>query len=220
MRPQTVSLVKVVLLVVLLAPLALLGREAYQSIQGTGDGLGVNPIERLTHRTGELALICLLASLSVTPLRLLTGRAVMTRFRRLIGLVSFAYAVLHLCVYILDRSLSEDGFSLREVGHDIAKRPYITIGTLAFVMLLILAVTSTNGMIRRLGHSWQTLHRLVYPAAILVIIHFAWLVKAGLVRPLSFGAVLLLLLAVRIPSWRNGSGKKRGAGQDVRPSGA
>ncbi len=214
MRPQTVSLVKVVLLVVLLGPLVLLGREAYQSIQGTGDGLGVNPIERLTHRTGELALYCLLLTLAVTPLRLLTGRAVLLRFRRLIGLLSFAYAVLHLGVYILDRSLGEDGFSLRDVGQDIAKRPYITIGTLAFVMLLVLAVTSTNGMIRRLGHSWQILHRLIYPAAVLAIIHFAWLVKAGLVRPLSFFAVLLVLLAARIPSWRKGSGRKRTAGKD------
>ncbi|HMY58378.1 MAG TPA: ferric reductase-like transmembrane domain-containing protein, partial [Pseudomonadota bacterium] len=127
--------------------------------------------------------------------------------------VSFAYAVLHLGVYILDRSLGEDGFSLHDVGKDIAKRPYITIGTLAFVMLLILAVTSTSGMIRRLGHSWQTLHRLVYPAAILVIIHFAWLVKAGLLRPLSFGAVLLVLLLVRIPAWLRGS---RGNGRGVK----
>ncbi len=213
MRPQIVKLLKAILLVALLVPLALLGHEAYQSIQGTGEGLGVNPIERLTHRTGALALYCLLLSLSVTPLRMLTGRAALMRFRRLTGLVSFGYAVLHLAVYVLDRSLGEDGFSLRDVGADIAKRPYITIGTLAFVMLLILAVTSTSGMIRRLGHSWQTLHRLVYPAAILVIIHFAWLVKAGLLRPLSFGAVLLVLLLVRIPAWLRGS---RGNGRGVK----
>jgi len=170
-------------------------------VQGQGDGLGANPIERLTHRTGELALYCLLLSLAVTPLRLLTGRAVLTRFRRLIGLISFAYAVLHLGIYVLDRSLGEDGFTLRDVGKDIVKRPYITIGTLAFLILLSLAVTSTNGMIRRLGHSWQKLHRLVYPAAVLVIIHFAWLVKAGLTRPLIFFGVLVGLLAARIPSW-------------------
>ena len=201
MRPQTVLFVKLALLVVLLAPLGQLGFQVWQTVQGQGDGLGVNPIERLTHRTGELALYCLLLSLAVTPLRLLTGRAVLTRFRRLIGLVSFAYAVLHLGIYVLDRSLGEDGFTLRDVGKDIVKRPYITIGTLAFLILLALAVTSTNGMIRRLGHSWQKLHRLVYPAALLVIIHFAWLVKAGLTRPLIFFGVLVGLLAARIPSW-------------------
>lgn len=201
MRPQTVLFVKIALLVVLLAPLGQLGFQVFQTVQGQGDGLGVNPIERLTHRTGELALYCLLLSLAVTPLRLLTGRAVLTRFRRLIGLVSFAYAVLHLGIYVLDRSLGEDGFTLRDVGKDIVKRPYITIGTLAFLILLSLAVTSTNGMIRRLGHSWQKLHRLVYPAALLVIVHFAWLVKAGLTRPLIFFGVLVGLLAARIPSW-------------------
>jgi len=201
MRPQTVLFVKIALLVVLLAPLGQLGFQVFQTVQGQGDGLGVNPIERLTHRTGELALYCLLLSLAVTPLRLLTGRAVLTRFRRLIGLISFAYAVLHLGIYVLDRSLGEDGFTLRDVGKDIVKRPYITIGTLAFLILLSLAVTSTNGMIRRLGHSWQKLHRLVYPAAVLVIIHFAWLVKAGLTRPLIFFGVLVGLLAARIPSW-------------------
>ena len=201
MRPQTVLFVKIALLVVLLAPLGQLGFQVFQTVQGQGDGLGVNPIERLTHRTGELALYCLLLSLAVTPLRLLTGRAVLTRFRRLIGLISFAYAVLHLGIYVLDRSLGEDGFTLRDVGKDIVKRPYITIGTLAFLILLSLAVTSTNGMIRRLGHSWQKLHRLVYPAAVLVIIHFAWLVKAGLTRPLIFFGVLMGLLAARIPSW-------------------
>ena len=201
MRPQTVLFVKIALLVVLLAPLGQLGFQVFQTVQGQGDGLGVNPIERLTHRTGELALYCLLLSLAVTPLRLLTGRAVLTRFRRLIGLMSFAYAVLHLGIYVLDRSLGEDGFTLRDVGKDIVKRPYITIGTLAFLILLSLAVTSTNGMIRRLGHSWQKLHRLVYPAAVLVIIHFAWLVKAGLTRPLIFFGVLVGLLAARIPSW-------------------
>ena len=200
MRPQTVLFVKIALLVLLLAPLGQLGFQVWQTVQGQGDGLGANPIERLTHRTGELALYCLLLSLAVTPLRLLTGRAVLTRFRRLIGLVSFAYAVLHLGIYVLDRSLGEDGFTLRDVGKDIVKRPYITIGTLAFLILLSLAVTSTNGMIRRLGHSWQKLHRLVYPAAVLVIIHFAWLVKAGLTRPLIFFGVLMGLLAARIPS--------------------
>jgi sulfoxide reductase heme-binding subunit YedZ len=201
MRPQTVSVAKAVILFVLLLPLLQLAWQVWQTVQGNGDGLGVNPIERLTHRTGEMALYCLLLSLAVTPLRMLSGRAVLTRFRRMLGLLAFAYALLHLGIYLLDRSLTDEGFTLREVGKDIAKRPYITIGTLAFVMLLVLALTSTNGMIRRLGHSWQVLHRLVYFAAILAIIHFTWLVKAGLVRPLSFGAVLLLLLAVRVPSW-------------------
>ena len=182
MRPQTVSIAKAVMLLVLLLPMVQLAWQVWQTVQGNGDGLGVNPIERLTHRTGEMALYCLLLSLAVTPLRMLTGRAVLTRFRRMLGLLAFFYALLHLGIYLLDRSLTDEGFTLREVGKDIAKRPYITIGTLAFVMLLVLAVTSTNGMIRRLGHSWQVLHRLVYPAAILAIIHFTWLVKAGLVR--------------------------------------
>jgi len=208
MRPQTVSVAKAVILVVLLLPMVQLAWQVWQTVQGNGDGLGVNPIERLTHRTGEMALYCLLLSLAVTPLRMLSGRAVLTRFRRMLGLLAFAYAFLHFGIYLFDRSLTDEGFTLREVGKDIAKRPYITLGTLAFLMLLVLAVTSTNGMIRRLGRAWQVLHRLVYPAAVLAIIHFTWLVKAGLVRPLSFGAVLFLLLAVRVPSWLRSSHRK------------
>lgn len=208
MRPATIVAIKAVLLVLLLAPLGQLGFQVWQSISGSGEGLGVNPIERLTHRTGELALYVLLLSLAVTPLRNLTGRAVLTRFRRLIGLCAFVYATLHLAVYVLDRSLGEDGFTLRDVAKDIAKRPYITIGTLAFGILLALAVTSTNGMIRRLGRSWQTLHRLVYGAALLGVIHFAWLVKASLVKPLILFGVLVSLMAARLPAWLKPSNSK------------
>jgi methionine sulfoxide reductase heme-binding subunit len=171
-----------------LFPFAQLAYQAY-----SGD-LGVNPIETITRFTGSWALIFLLTSLAVTPARRLTGRNELIKFRRMLGLFAFFYASLHFATYIgLDLF-----FDFGAIGKDILKRPYITAGFTAFVMMVPLAITSTTGMIRRLGKRWQQLHRLVYLAAIAGVIHFYWLVKADIRRPAQYGAVLALLLGFRL----------------------
>ena len=169
---------------------------AYQAWIGD---LGVNPIEFITRFTGSWSLIILIASLAVTPLRRMTGWNDLIKFRRMLGLFAFFYASLHFATYLgLDLF-----FDFRAIGKDIIKRPYITVGFIAFVVMVPLAVTSTAGMIRRLGKRWQKLHRLVYLAAIAGVIHFYWLVKADISRPAQYGAVLALLLGFRLfVKWR------------------
>jgi sulfoxide reductase heme-binding subunit YedZ len=175
-------------------PAAQLAYEAY-----AGE-LGVNPIEYITRFTGSWSLIILIASLAVTPLRRLIGRNDLIRLRRMLGLFAFFYAALHFATYVgLDLF-----FDFSAIGKDIIKRPYITVGFLAFLIMMPLAATSTAGMIRRLGKRWQQLHRLVYVAAILGVIHFYWLVKADIRRPAQYGAVLALLLGYRVfVKWRS-----------------
>lgn len=164
-------------------------------VLGSGGGLGANPIEFITHSTGTWTLVGLLVTLSVTPLRRLTGRADLIRYRRMLGLFAFFYAALHFMTYLwLDQF-----FDLAGIAKDIAKRPFVTVGFAAFVLLIPLAATSTRAMMRRLGRRWQQLHRLVYLIALLGVIHYLWLVKKDLTQPLIFGAVLILLLAMRLP---------------------
>lgn len=184
---------KPLVFILCLIPAAQLAYQAY-----VGD-LGANPIETITRFTGSWALIFLLTSLAVTPLRRLTGRNELIRFRRMLGLFAFFYASLHFATYIgLDLF-----FDFRAVGNDIIKRPYITAGFVAFVGMVPLAITSTAAMIRRLGKRWRQLHRLVYLAAIAGVIHFYWLVKADIRRPAQYGAVLALLLGFRlVTKWR------------------
>jgi methionine sulfoxide reductase heme-binding subunit len=182
------SRLKPALFVACLIPLAQLAYNAY-----TGD-LGVNPIEFITHFTGDWALIFLLASLSVTPLRKISGWNELIKFRRMLGLFAFFYAVLHFSTYIV----LDHFFDFQRIAKDIFKRPYVTVGFTAFVLMIPLAITSTAGMIRRLGKRWQQLHRLVYFAAIAGVIHFYWLVKADIRRPLQYGAVLAVLLGYRL----------------------
>ena len=172
------------------------GQLAYQAY--TGD-LGVNPIETITRFTGSWALIFLLGSLAVTPLRRITGWNDLVKLRRMIGLFAFFYASLHFATFIgLDHF-----FDFRAIGNDIVKRPYVTAGFIAFVILVPLALTSNAAMIRRLGKRWQQLHRWVYVAAIAAVIHFYWLVKADISRPAQYGAVLALLLGYRLfVKWR------------------
>lgn len=168
-------------------------------VLGSGGGLGANPIEFITHSTGTWTLAGLLVTLSVTPLRRLTGRADLIRYRRMLGLFAFFYAILHFMTYLwLDQF-----FDFASIAKDIVKRPFITVGFAAFVLLIPLAVTSTRVMMRRLGRHWQPLHRLVYLIALLGVIHYVWLVKKDLTQPLMFGAVLVLLLAMRLPWSRN-----------------
>jgi sulfoxide reductase heme-binding subunit YedZ len=190
---------KAAVFIVCLIPAGQLAYAAY-----TGD-LGVNPIEFITRFTGSWALIILIASLAVTPLRRITGWNDLIKFRRMIGLFAFFYASLHFATYLgLDLF-----FDFRAIGKDIVKRPYITVGFIGFVAMVPLAITSTAGMIRRLGKRWQQLHRLVYLAAIAGVIHFYWLVKADISRPAQYGAVLAVLLGFRlVVKWRQSSKAK------------
>ena len=180
--------------VVVALGLAPLGALAAGALRGE---LGANPVETVTHVTGEWTLRLLLATLAVTPLRRILGRPGLAPYRRTLGLLAFTYACLHLATYVaLDLT-----FDLGAVAEDVAKRPYITVGFTAFCLLVPLAATSTRAMVRRLGRRWVTLHRLVYVAATLGIVHFLWLVKADHRPPLVHAAVLALLLGMRL-WWR------------------
>jgi sulfoxide reductase heme-binding subunit YedZ len=167
------------------------GRLAYTAFT---DNLGANPIEFITHFTGDWTLIFLLASLSVTPLRKLSGWNRLIKYRRMLGLYAFFYAVLHFSTYMF----LDHFFDFQAIVKDITQRPYVTAGFTGFVLMIPLAITSTAGMMRRLGKRWQQLHRSVYVIAIAGVIHFYWLVKADIRRPLQYGAVLLLLLGYRL----------------------
>lgn len=167
------------------------GQLAYNAYIGD---LGVNPIDTITRFTGSWALLFLLGTLAVTPVRRLTGWHELIKFRRMLGLFAFSYALAHFSTYlVLDHFLD-----WQAIGKDILKRPYVTAGFTGFVIMIPLALTSTAGMIRRLGKRWLLLHRLVYLAAIAGVIHFYWLVKADIRRPAQYGAVLLLLLGYRL----------------------
>ncbi len=165
---------------------------AWQAAVGT---LGANPVEALLHSTGDFALRLLLATLAMTPLRRLTGWAWPLRYRRMLGLFAFFYAVVHFTIYlVLDRTLDWG-----EILVDLGKRPYIMVGFAALVLLVPLAVTSTRGWMRRLGRRWQQLHRAVYLIAVLGVLHYLWLVKADLREPLIYAGVLAVLLLLRLP---------------------
>ena len=158
------------------------------------ENLTANPIEFITRFTGSWALIFLLVSLSVTPLRKISGWNGLIKYRRMLGLFAFFYAVLHFATFmVLDHF-----FDFQAIAKDVLKRPYVTAGFTAFVLMIPLAITSTAGMVRRLGKRWQQLHRLVYVAAIAAVIHFYWLVKADIRRPVQYGVVLGLLLGYRL----------------------
>jgi len=157
--------------------------------------LGANPIETITRTTGDWALRFLLITLAVTPLRRLTGWGKIMRLRRMLGLYAFFYASLHLLSYgILDQFLNWSG-----IWSDIIKRPYITVGVITYALLLPLAITSTRNMQRRLGGKhWQRLHRLIYPAAALAVLHFFLMVKADTREPVLYALLLALLLIFRL----------------------
>ncbi|BBO99350.1 sulfite oxidase heme-binding subunit YedZ [Sulfuriferula nivalis] len=159
------------------------------------DNLGANPIEFITRSTGTWTLVGLMLTLTITPLRKMTGWNSLLRVRRMLGLFSFFYASLHFITYIwLDQF-----FDLGAIIHDVYKRPFITVGFSAFILLIPLALTSSNAMIRRLGAKrWQQLHKLVYLIAILGVLHYVWLVKKDLTQPLIYAGVLTLLLGWRL----------------------
>lgn len=184
--------IKVIVFVACLLPLARLGWKGY-----TGN-LGANPIEVITHSTGDWTLIFLLVTLAVTPLRKLTGQLWLIRFRRMFGLFAFFYVCLHFLTYIwLDKF-----FDVHAMLADVAKRRFITVGFTGFVLLIPLAVTSTAGWIRRLGgRRWNLLHRLIYLSAMAGVIHYYWLVKADVRKPLQYATVLAVLLGYRLTVW-------------------
>lgn len=161
---------------------------------GFTGGLGVNPIETITDRTGWWALFALAATLAVTPLRRLTGRHWLVRYRRQLGLATFVYASLHLATY----AFLDLGLDLAHLGEDILERPFITVGVVAWLVLLALAITSTNGWIRRLGKRWATLHKGVYVVVGLVMLHYFWSQKADGVEQFVFLGVFALLLGWRL----------------------
>jgi sulfoxide reductase heme-binding subunit YedZ len=165
---------------------------------GLHDGLGANPIEFVIRSLGTWTLVLLLTTLAITPLRRLTGLNALIRVRRMLGLFAFFYASLHFLAYVgLDQF-----FDFRQILADIVKRPYITVGFTSFVLLIPLAVTSTNAMQRRLGgRRWQRLHRLVYAVAVGGVVHYLWLVKKDLTEPVLYVLVLALSLGVRL-WWR------------------
>ena len=159
-----------------------------------GVSLGPDPVKELEHECGKTALNLLLLTLAVTPVRELTSQPQLLRLRRMLGLFAFFYVVLHFTIYlVLDLELN-----FATLGADIAKRPYITIGFTALLLLIPLAVTSTNGMMRRLGRRWQTLHRLVYVIAVLGVWHFYWQVKRDVREPLLYAGILAVLLGYRV----------------------
>jgi len=169
--------------------------------------LGANPIEEITHQTGDWALLLLLITLAVTPLRRLTGWTQPMRVRRMLGLFAFFYACLHLLTYLwLDQF-----FEWGEILHDVVKRPFITVGFAAFVLLVPLAVTSTRAMMRRLGRRWQTLHRAVYLVAALAVVHYWWLVKADVRDPMLYAGLLAILLGYRVVHARQRHALRRAA---------
>ena len=173
-----------------LVPLALIVAGIFDV---AGQSLGPNPIREILHVTGKTSLNLLLITLCATPLRELTGQTWWVRPRRLLGLMAFAYALLHFLVY----AILELELQLGELGREIARRPYILVGTVALLALIPLAVTSTDRMMRRLGRRWQTLHRLIYPIAALGIWHYYWQVKADIREPLIYLGLLTLLLGWR-----------------------
>lgn len=180
--------IKPVVFLICLLPLTMLLWDGFH------DALGANPVEKITHRTGDWSLRFLLITLAVTPLRKLFGWKFLMRYRRMFGLFAFFYVCLHFSTYLV----FDHFFDLGEIAKDIVKRPYITVGFTAFVLLIPLAVTSTNKMKKRLGKRWQRLHQLVYVVAVCGILHYLWLVKADLLQPLIHAAILILLLGVRV----------------------
>ena len=157
--------------------------------------LGANLVEAITHFTGDWILRFLVITLTISPLRYLTGWTWLTRFRRMMGLFAFFYSVLHFTIYCL----SIAGLDVGEIVKDITMRRYVTVGFLSWVFMLLLAFTSTKGWIRRLGGKrWQMLHRLVYASAILGVLHYLWLVKLDITHPLQYGAVIGVLLLFRV----------------------
>ncbi len=195
---------KVLVFLLCLAPLGWLGWKVWNQ------DLTANPVEYITHFTGDWTLRLLLITLAVTPLRRILALPDLIRFRRMLGLFSFFYATLHLLTYVV----IDHFFDFHAIVADVAKRHFITAGFTAYLMLLALAVTSTAGWIRRLGGKrWQRLHRLVYFAIAAGVVHYYWLVKSDIRLPVFYGSLAALLLGYRVAVWFGRRRAKRGSRQ-------
>jgi methionine sulfoxide reductase heme-binding subunit len=197
---------KVVVFLVCLFPFdVLLWRAFHNGLAGFPNNMdfGANPIEFITHATGDWTIRFLVVTLAITPLRKILRLPQLIRFRRMLGLFAFFYAFLHFSTWIgLDHF-----FAWSEMWKDVLKRRFITAGFSAFVLMIPLALTSTAGMIRRLGGKrWQLLHRAIYASAILGVIHYYWLVKSDERKPLLYGSLVAILLAYRLGAWIYGRG--------------
>ena len=191
---RSMALPKSIVHLAALTPLAMLSWQMWTVATTGSDALGADPVAEIEHRLGLWALRLLLLTLAITPLRQLTGWTALLRFRRMLGLYAFAYASLHLAAYVV---LDLRGY-WPLLLEDIAKRPYITVGFLGWLLLVPLAITSTRGWMRRLGRRWAQLHRLVYAVAVLAVLHFWWLVKSDLREPALYAGIAVLLLGWRV----------------------
>src|SRR5437764_1849589 len=202
--------IKVAVFLLCLVPFVVLLEKSFGphpfDMNGWGVGLGPNPVEALEHGTGDWTLRFLLITLAITPLRKLLRVPALIKFRRMFGLFAFFYGCLHFTTYLC----ADKFFNIHEILADVVKRKYITVGFLAFVLLIPLAITSTTGWIRRLGGKrWRALHRLIYLSAIAGVIHYLWLVKADIHKPIEYGAILAALLAYRVIMWQRRSSAAR-----------
>lgn len=169
-----------------------------------------NPIEFITHWLGDWTIRFICITLAITPVREILRLPQLIRFRRMMGLYAFFYGSLHFATWIVDK------FSLTDMAQDVVKRPYITVGFAAYILMIPLAMTSTKDMVRRIGFKkWQVLHRLIYATAILGVIHYYWLVKSDVRRPLRYGAVVAVLLLWRIGTWLRDRRKRQAQGERV-----
>jgi sulfoxide reductase heme-binding subunit YedZ len=187
----TTGRLKVLLFLTCLVPVGLLTWDAFMQ------NLGANPIEEIIHTTGDWTLRFLLITLALTPLKLFTSNPAWVRYRRMLGLFTFFYACLHLTSYVV----LDQFFDWQAIIEDIIERPYITIGMLAWAILLPLSITSTKGMMKRMGRNWKRLHQLVYIAAIAGVIHFIWLTRADYREPVLYAVILLALFSIRLLYW-------------------
>lgn len=193
---------KPALFVLCLVPAVLVVTDAF-NITG---GLGVNPVEAIQDRFGNWGLRFILITLAVTPLRQVTGWNLLARFRRMMGLFAFFYVLMHFLTWLL----LDQGLRLSAIAEDIVKRPFITIGFVAFLLLIAMAATSTNGMRRRLGRRWQQLHYGVYVVGILAVWHYWWQVKLDIREPAIYAAILATLLGYRLYRLRRRSVRQPG----------
>lgn len=192
-KKRRITVLKVVIHVAALLPLLIL---IWDFVQGN---LTANPIREIQLRTGTSAIILLMLTLACTPVNILTGFKEVMRLRRLFGIYTFIYALLHFINFVgIDYSFN---FSL--IQEDIFKKPYAIVGFVSFIILLLLAVTSINRLRQQLGKNWKRMHRLAYLAAILAVVHYLWLTKASIRQPLIYGGILVILLVIRLPAVRN-----------------
>jgi len=197
--PTGVIVAKTLLHLLAATPAAWLAWQVNEVARTGSNALGADPVAEIEHFLGLWALRLLMLTLAITPLRQLTGQSGLVRFRRMLGLWTFAYATLHLSAYLV---LDLRGY-WTTIFEEIAKRPYITVGFTAWLLLLPLAITSTTGWIRRLGRNWVRLHKLVYAIGVLAVLHFWWLVKSDIREPALYAAILAVLLGWRVvKAWR------------------